>query len=306
MKKIVFGKSVQGASHIRSGTECQDSCRKVILDDGTIILAVADGHGSKSCPYSRTGSRIAVNVFCDTLKSLYESYAENPERLPSYLNREGDTQVSKDIDAEWKRRVVERHKKNKRGIEKLDNGEDNLPAVYRQYGSTLLGLLITAGFVFGFQLGDGDICYVNGNGLEIVVEADKILGVETHSLSRENSWEKAITVVRRISVEDNLPAMFSLSTDGYANSYKTEAEFHTTIKEYLELMKEHGSKAIHDNLSGWLSETSEMGCGDDITMLIAYFTGDEKEESGDEKEESEDVTEESGDVTEESEDGKDE
>ena len=281
MKKIVFGKSVQGASHIRSGTECQDSCKKVILDDGTIILAVADGHGSKSCPYSKTGSRIAVNVFCDTLKSLYEGSAENPDQLPTYLNREGDTQVSKAIDAEWKRRVVERHKKNKREIGKLDSGEDNLSAVYKLYGSTLLGLLITKNFVFGFQLGDGDICYVNEGGLELVVEPDKILGVETHSLSRDNSWEKAITVVRRIIVEDNLPAMFSLSTDGYANSYKTEAEFHTTIKEYLGLMKEHGSKAIYDNLSGWLSETSEMGCGDDITMLIAYFTEDEKEESED-------------------------
>ena len=264
MKKIVFGKSVQGASHIRSGTECQDSCKKVILDDGTIILAVADGHGSKSCPYSKTGSRIAVNVFCDTLKSLYEGYAENLDQLPTYLNREGDTQVSKAIDAEWKRRVVERHKKNKRGIDRLDNGEDNLPAVYKQYGSTLLGLLITKGFVFGFQLGDGDI-----------------LGVETHSLSRDNSWEKAITTVRRINASDNPPAMFSLSTDGYANSYKTEAEFHATIKDYLGMLKEHGSKAICDNLPGWLSETSEMGCGDDITMLIAYFTEDEKEESED-------------------------
>ena len=91
MKKIVFGKSVKGASHIRSGTECQDSCKKVILDDGTIILAVADGHGSKTCPYSKTGSRIAVNVFCDTLKSLYKGYAENLDQLPTYLNREGDT-----------------------------------------------------------------------------------------------------------------------------------------------------------------------------------------------------------------------
>ena len=272
MKQIVFGKSVQGASHIRSGTECQDSCKKVILDDGTIIVAAADGHGSKSCPFSKTGSRIAVNVFCDTMKGLYEGYAGNLDQLPTYLNREGDTQVSKAIDAEWKRRVVERHKKNKREIGKLPSGEDNLVSVYKQYGSTLLGLMITGTFVFGFQLGDGDICYVNSNGLEMVVEPEKKLGVETHSLSRENSWEKAITVVRMINVGDNLPAMFSLSTDGYANSYKSEEEFHATIRDYLGMLKEHGAKAVYDNLSGWLSETSDMGCGDDITMLVAYFT----------------------------------
>lgn len=289
MRQIVFGKSVQGASHIRSETECQDSCKKVILDDGTIILAVADGHGSKSCPYSKTGSRIAVNVFCDTLRNLYEGYAENLDQLPTYLNREGDTQVSKVIDAEWKRRVVERHRKNKREIGKLENGEDNLVSVYKQYGSTLLGLMITKDFVFGFQLGDGDICYVNDGGLELVVEPDKILGVETHSLSRENSWEKAITVVRRISVSDTLPAMFSLSSDGYANSYKSEEEFHATIRDYLGLLKKHGAKAVHDSLPGWLVETSTMGCGDDITMLIAYFTEDDLEEP---KSESEDSTDE--------------
>ena len=286
MRQIVFGRSVQGASHIRSETECQDSCKKVILDDGTIILAVADGHGSKSCPFSKTGSRIAVNVFCDTLKSLYEGYAESPDQLPTFLNREGDTQVSKAIDAEWKRRVVDRHRKNKREIGTLENGEDDLVSVYKQYGSTLLGLMITKSFVFGFQLGDGDICYVNDSGLEMVIEPEKILGVETHSLSRENSWEKAITVVRRISVADSLPAMFSLSTDGYANSYKSEEEFHATILDYLGMLKEHGAKAVYDNLASWLSETSEMGCGDDITMLVAYFTEDEDKEPADESEDS--------------------
>ena len=36
-----------------------------------------------------------------------------------------------------------------------------------------------------------------------------------------------------------------------------------------------------DNLPGWLSKTSEMVSGDDITVLIDYFTKDEREESED-------------------------
>jgi len=111
MKQIVFGRSVQGASHIRTETECQDSYKKTICDDGTIILSVADGHGSKSCSYSRTGSRIAVNVFCSIIKNLYDGYEGNTEQLLTYLNREGDTRISKAIDAEWKKRVVETHRK---------------------------------------------------------------------------------------------------------------------------------------------------------------------------------------------------
>ena len=275
MKQSVFGKSVQGASHIRSGTECQDNYKRIVLNDGTIILAVADGHGSKGCPYSRTGSKIAVNVFCDIIKSIYENYSDVPEQLLTYLNREGDTRVSKAIDTEWKRRVVERHKRNKLEINKLVGGSDDLSSVYKQYGSTLLGLLITKDLVFAFQLGDGDICYVTNDGLELVIEPEKILGVETHSLSRENAWEKAITVVRMITVEDKLPALFSLSTDGYANSYRSEEEFHAAVSEYLDMLRDHGVKAVSDSLPSWLSETSSMGCGDDITMLVAYFSPDE-------------------------------
>lgn len=285
MKHTVFGKKVRGATHVHKNTECQDSYRKMVLDDGTIILAVADGHGSERCPYSKTGSRFAVNVFCDIMRQIYESYKEQPEQLPSYLNREGDTQVSRAIEVEWKKRVLRQHRQKKRDIGKLTNGEDDLLSVYKLYGSTLLGLLIAKNFVFGFQLGDGDICYVNENSFERVVNPDKILGVESHSISKKNSWEQAITVVRGIAISSALPAMFSLSTDGYENSHKSEEEFQKTIKDYLNILKEHGSEAVNESLAGWLTETSEMGCGDDITMLIAYFEPDDAEISEKESEE---------------------
>ena len=277
MKQVVFGRSVQGASHIRAGTECQDSYKKTICDDGTIILSVADGHSSKACPYSRTGSRIAVNVFCSIIKNLYDGYAEHPEQLVTYLNREGETRISKAIDTEWKKRVVEAHRKNKREIAALEDGSNDLKSVYKQYGTTLLGLLITRTFVFAFQLGDGDICYANASELEQVIEPEKMLGVETHSLSRDNAWEKAITAVRRFDLEDNLPAMFALSSDGFANSYKSEDEFHNTVIDYLKMINEHSARAVEENLPSWLSETSSMGCGDDITLLIAYFSQDDEQ-----------------------------
>ncbi len=271
MRQFVFGRSMIGASHIRSGMECQDSCKKVILEDGTIILAAADGHGSKDCPYSRTGSKIAANVFCDIMKGLYADY--DSVSLATYLNREGEMAVSRAIDAEWKRRVLERHRKNKR--EKADKN-----AIYKQYGTTLLGLMLTSDFVFAFQLGDGDICYVSDEGFDQLVKTDKILGVETHSLSREKAWQKATTVLRRIEFCEHLPAMFSLSTDGYANSYKSEEGFHEAVSGYFELINEHGAATVEDAMPAWLSETSEMGCGDDISMLIAYFTADEDEAVG--------------------------
>lgn len=76
MKRMVFGESVQGASHKRVDKECQDSFKKLEYDDGTVIMAIADGHGSKACPYSKSGSSIAVNVFCKVMDEFHASYAE--------------------------------------------------------------------------------------------------------------------------------------------------------------------------------------------------------------------------------------
>lgn len=270
MKWNIFGNSVQGASHIRTKIECQDSCKKKKLHDGSVIMAVADGHGSKSCPFSKTGSSIAVKVFCTVMSSYLCKYKDDYESLISFLNREGDTKVAQAIDSEWKIRVEKNHRKNKREMPTTDSGEINKPLLYSQYGTTLLGLVLTAEFLFAFQIGDGDILFVSKEKIEPVIMGDKILGVETHSLSKVHSWKKAITTIRRISIDEQHSSMFMLSSDGFANSYRNETEFYKTCTEYLEMIDQYGTKEVNKNLKTWLSETSEMGCGDDITVLIAY------------------------------------
>ena len=274
-KPIVFGECVQGASHKRSDLECQDSYKRIEFDDGTVILAVADGHGSRSCPYSKTGSSIAVNVFCKIMKELKEGFAEDPETLLTYLNREGDTKLALSIDAEWKKRVLKVHTNNKREVPVDGNGEKIKAEIYKAYGSTLVGLMITPTFLFAFQLGDGDITYIDDHGIDPVLQGDKILGTETHSLSKIDCWKKAISATRRRSNDEELPCLFMLSTDGFANSYKNETEFKKTCQDYYDMIKQHGTSAVGANLKAWLEETSELGCGDDITLLMAYFNKEE-------------------------------
>lgn len=290
MGRYVFGTSVQGASHIRIKRPCQDSStfrnqnyqdknRKKIsevyagLDKDVYILSVADGHGSESCPYSKTGSQIAVNVFCDLMAEFCLKYKDNMESLRTYLNREADTKIAKAIDTDWKKRVLNRHK--------LKLAQDNetfivadekaKEAVYKLYGTTLLGLVITREFSFAFQLGDGDISYVDLNGVKPVLEMEKILGVETHSLSKRDAWKNVSTRVVNRETEEQLPFMYMLTTDGMANSYISEKEFHKSCHEYFEMIREHGSKIVEEHLPEWLSETSAMGCGDDISVVIAYY-----------------------------------
>ena len=62
-----------------------------------------------------------------------------------------------------------------------------------------------------------------------------------------------------------------LSTDGFANSYVSDSEFKRTCREYFDMIRQHGFDAVKSNLKSWLKETSELGCGDDVTLLLAYF-----------------------------------
>ena len=63
MQRII-GESIQGYTHIQRNLECQDRKLSRELEDGSLVLSVADGHGSRSCPYSGTGAELAVNTFC--------------------------------------------------------------------------------------------------------------------------------------------------------------------------------------------------------------------------------------------------
>ena len=143
------------------------------------------------------------------------------------------------------------------------------------YGSTLLGLVITKDFLFAFQLGDGDIVKVSEAGVQNVIEAERILGTETYSLSKDQSWKNAITFVKKEDEVEGRSVMYMLSSDGLANSFKNDDEFKKTCNDYYTLLNEHGAKAVSDHLKTWLAETSELGCGDDITALFVYYNQQE-------------------------------
>ena len=103
-----------------------------------------------------------------------------------------------------------------------------------------------------------------------------------------DAWRNAVTMIRRRNASEELPYLYILSTDGFVNSYLTEEDFARTCREYFDMIENHGFEPVMANLEKWLSETSELGCGDDITVALVYCTEDEaakeEEESGDEHE----------------------
>ena len=269
MIQRVIGKSVIGATHIKNQLECQDSIGKYVLDDGVYVLVVADGHGSSSCPYSKEGSDRACRAFVDVMKNLYENYNNDLDSLATYLNREGDTSVAMDVCIRWQEKVKSAHYNAHRPMPKTDDGLIQKEKLFRLYGTTLIGLLVTKEFLFALQIGDGDLSFVSDEGFQYVVEAEKILGVEAHSLSKLDAWKKSVTTLRRYERIES-PSLFLLSSDGFSNSYIGEDGYENACVDYFNTIKKYGPDAVEGALEGWLTETSEKGCGDDISLVMLY------------------------------------
>lgn len=275
MKRYICEGIVKGATHVRNQMPCQDNKKIIKISDEITIIALADGHGSSKCPRSDRGSMIAVNSFYHIMKKYLEIYGEDEEditHLMTFLNREGDVRFAQDVCEEWQARVKQSFYKNK--VEGMTNEDGSIkwPSVFSLYGTTLLGMLITDSFVFSFQIGDGDISAVTKDEVEPLVEPEKFLGTETHSLSKPDAWRKAVTSVHRLEAESRESYMYILSTDGFANSYTSDKEYQKTCRDYLQMIRKYGIDVIQKNLKKWLTETSELGCGDDITVVMVYFS----------------------------------
>ena len=295
MMQRILGESVQGYTHIQRNLECQDRKLSRELEDGSLVLSVADGHGSRSCPYSGTGAELAVNTFCKLIDEIHSDFQnaedlsgfQNAEDLSGFLNHQGSLKFAQTVERAWKEAVQTIHREAGLPMPMTQTGEEDLNALYRLYGTTLLGLLIAPTFVFAFQIGDGDITYVDDGGVQPVVVADKLLGVESHSLCSREAWKKAVSAVHFQPWEQHLPCAFLLSTDGLSNSYADDEAFGQTCAQYFEALKTYGPDTVEENLPEWLSETSRLGCGDDTTLLMAYLAPDGWEPQAQKAEENE-------------------
>ena len=194
---------------------------------------------------------IAVNSFYEVMKNYLRVYGENEDGLSNlitFLNREGDIRFAQDVCEEWQARVKQSFYKNKVDGMTDEDGSIKWSSVFSLYGTTLLGMLVTDSFVFSFQIGDGDISVVTKEEVAPLVEPEKFLGTETHSLSKPDAWRKAVVSVWRRERESKEPYMYILSTDGFANSYTSDEEYQKTCKDYLQMLQEHGAETVQANL----------------------------------------------------------
>jgi hypothetical protein len=269
----ITGCSVRGASHYTSGLPNQDAM--TWRTGERPILAVADGHGSIRHFRSQKGSRLAVEAMASTLESFPATLTDPAD--PAAVEHVAHAHFRVHLVETWRQMVAEHLAKKpvtEAEWQQLEAAAGPAARFFQQhspetaYGSTALGVLVTEAFLLFVQLGDGDILCVDAQGVTSrPFERDRRFALnQTTSLCLEAAAEET-----RVCIWPTpSPALILIATDGYANSYRTEAAFESIGSEYLQFLRAQGIDPLRAELPAVLEDLTRRGSGDDITVGVLY------------------------------------
>jgi hypothetical protein len=274
------GASVLGASHVRQGAPNQDAIAWW-PESGQglpLILAIADGHGSAKSFRSQQGSALAVQVAISVLTRHLQ--LDQPQRLQArsrnlqQFEQTLQQELPQQLVQTWQDQVLadlEQHPFTPAELQKLQtkDGESACERVHQNpllaYGATLLTVVVTPQFILYLQLGDGDILCVDAQGQPqrpLPVDPNLIAN-ETTSLCMPHAWD---WLRLTLTPTQSAPQLILVSTDGYSNSFVSEADFCQVGPDYWQMLQEQGFAEVLSQLPIILQETSQQGSGDDITL----------------------------------------
>ncbi|PYS51619.1 MAG: protein phosphatase 2C domain-containing protein [Acidobacteria bacterium] len=271
----VVGQSVRGATHERAGVTNQDAIHW-LPESGTelpLILAVADGHGSRRSFRSETGARLAVETAAQVIRDFLRGQVEI-ENL-SAIKRAAEEWLPVAVARRWLEAVTNHLAAHPLSADELklvgaDQPEASVQASQSNsqlaYGTTILVAAVTVDFILYLQLGDGEILIVADDG-EVsspLPKDQRLFANETTSLCSEDAWRDFRVCFQAVS--NTPPALILLSTDGYPNSFRDESGFFKVGTDILEMIRAEGLDMVNDHLESWLRESTYAGSGDDVTL----------------------------------------
>jgi len=261
----IIASSVQGYSHILKGIPNQDAfC--VEQTDALKLAIIADGHGSKTCFRSQTGAAFAVDeargLILESLAHGGADLLHDPQKLFKQLLRRWAIRILKHLKG------FPFHKDEIALLSPLQRktiGKNALIA----YGSTLNMVLFFGGKLYIWKVGDGAIIIREGDGTPVKELLDRHwFGVETLSLSTCNPAKDVDFMI--LSTE---PTELLMCSDGYKNAFRSDGDFHKALVDFSELYRTKAAGYIEEKVEDWLMETSRMGSGDDITLILFLREG---------------------------------
>ncbi len=267
---------VRGSSHIRLGLPNQDAAQCTVTPgpQGSIAVAViSDGHGSARHFRSQIGSSLAVSTVAATLQAFLRESVGNGQTpfVPEQVH-----ELERKIVSVWLAAIYSDLGGNPfreaelNGLEQQEGPEARAEVVAAPelaYGATLLAAGATDRVLLYLQLGDGEILSVAADGTTTrpLPPDDRLIANQTTSLCQPEAWKDF-----RSSwvTAPELPSLVLLSTDGYANSFRSDEDFLKIGQDYLEIIRQQGIASLAEELPSILTEATQQGSGDDITLAI--------------------------------------
>ena len=161
---LILNASVTGTSHQKVGRDCEDQNSYYQCENGTLLVAVADGAGSAS--RASEGAQQAVNKALETMKEEFEQVGEPTnqdewrsrlnlvlEKVHASLQNLADNTKQTEQIIEPRVNLPSKSKVNDSEREHAVPLSPSLPL--REYATTLLLSVVTARWIAIAQVGDG-------------------------------------------------------------------------------------------------------------------------------------------------------
>lgn len=278
--RCVIGASVRGAVHERDGVPNQDAVAWAgpSGDDGLVVAAVSDGHGSHKAFRSRTGARLAAAVGVDAGTEFLERLRP---ATPEAVDGGTCAPLAREIVDRWTAAVRSDLAAAPLRDDELEvladiEGSQASQAVLSDpvvaYGATLLLAAVVGPFALFLQLGDGDILLVPATGhVTRPFAADpRLFANETTSLCMPEAHLEFRSAGRRLSAGS--PDLVLLATDGLGNAYGDDSSFLQVGTDLRARAGAVGLDAVALQLEVFLREASAHS-GDDVTVAVLWLGG---------------------------------
>jgi serine/threonine protein phosphatase PrpC len=272
------GRSVEGSAHRRARIPNQDAIRlwNPHGDGQSVIVAVADGHGSAVHFRSATGSALAVEAAESVLREVDAAL-----RSGGSIDAERDQWIREQIVSRWRAACLADAESEPfsaaeelrlTGVSSAPEEKVFDPAL--AYGSTLLAAMVSDTLLVLVQIGDGDILTVDATGGQFRPFPRDVRHVAnlTTSLCLGTAVDDirvAAIPLGAVSTEPGAPVLVLLSTDGYVNSFVSADAFEQVVgPQILSQIRERGLSWVAQVLPRSLRAAAERGGGDDVTLGI--------------------------------------
>jgi len=297
-----FAVTVQGGSHIKSGTVCQDAS-SFYDDDSVSIAVVADGHGDSSCFRSDKGAKFAVVCATEGIKQFAKEhealFKQGIIKKPGFFQKQPPShreleksireKLIKQTVASWNSVVMDHYQKNPFKEQEMEKVSEKYRKRYEEgeniskaYGTSLIAAAITPWYWFGFHIGDGrfSVLYKDSEGDQPVPWDPKCYLNVTTSICDDDILDRGEEGVRAfLSLRTDIepPVAFFLCSDGIDDNYPVDekenaAHLYRLYREIAVTFAEEGYDSTFgkDGTSGQLKDLADnfakKGKGDDTSL----------------------------------------